>query len=66
MKHILNLIKIYFRPRIYTKKQRLVYGIGWFLISICVGGFFAYLEWTILSYIAIAFGILSLFAIKER
>ena len=44
----------------------LIYGLGWFLISIIIGGVFAYIEWKILSYAFIIFGIMSLFAIKER
>jgi hypothetical protein len=66
LKYLLRLIKNYFSPKIYTKKQRLIYGLGWFLISIIIGGVFAYIEWKILSYAFIIFGIMSLFAIKER
>lgn len=52
--------------KFYTKKQRLIYGIGWFIISIIIAGFFEYLGWTILTYIFVGFGLLSLYAIKER
>ena len=65
LKNILNLIKIYFRPKIYTKKQRLVYGLGWFLISIIVAFILRFIGLNFLSYFAIGFGILSLMAIKE-
>ena len=50
----------------YTNKQRLLYGVVWCLISFIIGGIFVYLDWTVLSYIAFAFGIMSLIAIKRR
>ena len=53
------------KKKFYTKKQRLIYGIGWFLISMTIAGLFEYLGWTILTYISIGFGLLSLFAIKN-
>ena len=52
--------------KFYTKKQRLIYGIGWFLISMTIAGLFEYLGWTILKYIPIGFGLLSLYAIKYK
>tara|TARA_B100001093_G_C26646660_1_gene935619 strand:+ start:784 stop:954 length:171 start_codon:yes stop_codon:yes gene_type:complete len=54
------------KKKFYTKKQRLTYGIGWFLISIAAAGLFEYIGWTILTYISVGFGLLSLYAIKER
>jgi hypothetical protein len=54
------------KRKFYTKKQRLIYGIGWFLISMIAAGLFEYLGWSILTYFSIGFGLLSLYAIKER
>ena len=61
-----KIIKNYFEPKIYTKKQRLIYGIGWFLISFTVGFILIFLRWPILSFIAFAFGVMSLIAIKIK
>tara|TARA_B100001123_G_C14549009_1_gene725413 strand:- start:201 stop:374 length:174 start_codon:yes stop_codon:yes gene_type:complete len=46
---------------IYTKKKRLIYAT----ISFIIGGIFSFLEWSILSYIALAFGIIIIFTIKD-
>ena len=48
------------KRRYYTKKQRILYGLGWFGISFVIGFIFQSFNWVILSYIAYGFGILSL------
>ena len=51
----------YFDPKIYTKKQRRLYGVGWFVIAFVIGAFFDYLNWSIISYIFFGFAGLSLY-----
>ena len=47
--------------KFYKKKQRLIYS----LISFIIGGIFSFLDWNILSYIALAIGIIIYFTIKD-
>ena len=49
------------KRKYYTKKQRILYGLGWFGISFVVGFIFQSFNWIILSYIAYGFGALSLY-----
>ena len=49
------------KRRYYTKKQRILYGLGWFGISFIIGFIFQSFDWVILSYIAYGFGTLSLY-----
>jgi len=49
------------KRRYYSKKQRILYGLGYFGISFIVGIIFQSLSWIILSYIAYGFSILSLY-----
>ena len=56
-----NLYKSKMKRKYYTKKQRILYGLGWFGISFVVGFIFQSFNWIILSYIAYGFGALSLY-----
>ena len=50
-----------FEKKYYTRKQRKLYGLGWFAISFILVIVFITLDWTVLGYIASAFAIMSLY-----
>ena len=50
-----------FEKKYYTRKQRKLYGLGWFAISFILVIVFVALDWTVLGYIASAFAIMSLY-----
>tara|TARA_B100000029_G_C16749906_1_gene657800 strand:+ start:262 stop:429 length:168 start_codon:yes stop_codon:yes gene_type:complete len=52
-----------FEKKYYTRKQRKLYGWGWFAISFILGFIFIGLDWIILSWIAFTFGVMSIIAI---
>ena len=52
-----------FKKKYYTRRQRKLYGWIWFAISFILGFIFVGLDWSILAFIAFAFGIMSLVAI---
>ena len=56
-------IKHMFEKKYYTRRQRKLYGWGWFAISFILGIIFVGLEWNILAFLAFAFGIMSIVAI---
>lgn len=49
------------KRKYYSKRQRILYGLGYFAISVVVGFFFQSLNWMILSFFAYCFGALSLY-----
>jgi hypothetical protein len=51
----------YFDPKYYTKQQRRLYAVGWFIIAFLIGTFFVYINWSIISYIFFGFAVLSLY-----
>ena len=51
----------YFDPKYYTEKQSRLYGLGWFIISSGIGGFFSYINWSLISYLFFGFAGLSLY-----
>mgnify|MGYP007063510613 FL=1 len=50
-----------FEKKYYTRRQRKLYGLGWFAISFILVIVFITLDWTVLGYIASAFAIMSLY-----
>ena len=50
-----------FEKKYYTRRQRKLYGLGWFAISCIIAFVFAALDWTVLIYIASAFAVMSLY-----
>jgi len=53
----------YFEKKHYTRRQRKLYGWGWFALSFILGFIFVGLDWTVLALLAFAFGMMSLTAI---